>query len=311
MFCNVILFSYLCKSKHRRTSNMIKDRIISALLATMLILIFQPWGLSQFGWMRFVLIAGIGVYNVVFCILSEYIVRHVFRMSNNPDLGYKFIFRRNIYYQIINIVICTAGTAFYLDRFATNEVVDNHLCWENTCIIFAVVVGTTFLVGLYWRNVFMKRHYQHELEDAQRLNGILQERNRLSASASGTISGDSVLSDSRLVNIECSTRESLRLKLSDFIYAESGGNYVSIYHLQEGKMQKNVLRVSLKNIIPVLCSIPSIVQCHRTFIVNLRYLEKAEGRMGGICLAISHTSSPIPVSKTYVQEVKERIQNPG
>lgn len=293
---------------------MVKDRIISALLATMLILIFQPWGLSQLGWMRFVLIAGMGVYNVILCLLNEYFLRYVLQMPHAPQRGYKYIIRRNIYFQLINIVLCTTTTAFYLDRFANNEIVDNHLCWKNTAIIFAVVAGTTFVVGLYWRNVFMKRHYLHELEDAQRLNGILQERNRLmtemASAESDKFTQHPESPANRQINLEGTTKESLKLKLADFLYAESEGNYVSIYFLQEGKLQKRVLRVSLKNITPILCAIPSIMQCHRAYIVNLNHLKKVEGRSGGINLTLSHTNLTIPVSKTYIQEVKDRIQNP-
>ena len=52
------------------------------------------------------------------------------------------------------------------------------------------------------------------------------------------------------------------------------------------------------------------MQCHRAFIVNLRYVQKVESRNSGISLIMQYGDEAVLVSKQYAAEVKERIKNP-
>jgi DNA-binding LytR/AlgR family response regulator len=50
-----------------------------------------------------------------------------------------------------------------------------------------------------------------------------------------------------------------------------------------------------------------IFKCHRSFIVNLNYIERVEGNMQGYRLFIDNINFPIPVSKNLVNKLHELI----
>lgn len=286
---------------------MIKERLISALIGTLLLLVFQPFGLGQFGKTQWILMLGLAVCCLSSCLVSEYITRYVFRMSCSMEKGIKYLIRRNFYFQIVNTILMTTIISLYLDKFACNEIIDNHLSLTNTLIVFAMIVGASVVIGLYWRNVYWKRHYMHELADAQRLNGILEERSRIASSRFSLQEEDTT---EETVLLEGTTKENLRLCFSDFLYAISEGNYVSVFYLHNNELQKSVLRTSIKNVALVLCKARSIVHCHRAFVVNTSFVETVEGRSSGIGLKLKFVKDIIPVSKAFVVEVKQLIQYP-
>ena len=92
-----------------------------------------------------------------------------------------------------------------------------------------------------------------------------------------------------------------------------------LYHLKEitfahyiadGSLHNMLIRTSMKNVSDLICRLPYIMQCHRAFIVNLRYVAKVESRSSGIALVMRYGDENVLVSKQYTAEVKERIKNP-
>lgn len=294
----------------RGLETMIKEKFISAILGTLFFAVFQPFGISSFGaWQRCGIACGLLVIAFVSCLACEYIIRYVMHLPHDTSRGPQYMMKRGIVFQICNVVMLTVFLSLYFDRFASNEQVDNHLSVPNCLRMLAVSVGCCFFIGLYWRTVYWKRHYARQLEEAQLLNGVLMERARQAEDAGGAPVADAPVPEERIV-LEGSTRESVSLRLSDFLFAESEGNYVSIHHMEDGRERQAMLRTSMKNVVSVLCVGGGIMQCHRAYIVNLHHVQSVEGRSSGIGLKLHHCDTVIPVSKGYVGEVKERIKNP-
>lgn len=296
----------------------IKEKFISACIGTLFFVVFQPFGISTFGMPERLLIP-FGVLVVAFasCLTSESIVNYVLRMPMVADRGPSYTMKRGLVFQLCNIIVLTIFLSLYFDRFVSNEQIDNHLSTGNLLKVLGASVGCSFFVGLYWRNVYWKRHYAQQLEEAQLLNGVLMERARIApfltsseVQEDDTTSKNSTHCPSQLITLEGSTKESVTLLPSDFLFAESEGNYVSIHYIDGGEANQAMLRTSMKNVIAILCENKDIIQCHRAYIVNLRYVASVEGRSSGIGLKLRHCEAVIPVSKSYVSSVKEHIKNP-
>lgn len=294
-------------------SYMIKEKFTSALIATLFMAVFQPFGLTNFGPKRWLLLSGIWIVITIACVSSEYMVRYVFRMPVElAKRSPQYAIRRGFAYQACNIPILSFLTSFYLDHFACSAEVDNHLSWRNYLWILAICITLSFIIGLYWRNVYLKRFYIQQLEEAQVLNGILMERSRqenMQSTDSTTTTSIEPKKEAPLL-LEGTTKERLSLHISDFLYAESEGNYVSIHYLKQNECKQTALRTSMKNIISILCALDNVMQCHRAFVINLDMVAQVNGRSSGISLEIKHCNASIPVSKAYASEVKERIRNP-
>lgn len=111
-------------------------------------------------------------------------------------------------------------------------------------------------------------------------------------------------------NIEVQTTEKL-LKLSDennrikfsvlssnLLYLEGADNYVYIYYLENGKVKREILRNSLKNLEEKLKQ-ESIIRCHRSYIVNTRKIESGKKSGKTIHLKLADVAETIPVSPKY------------
>lgn len=299
---------------------MFKERLISGLIGCMFIIIFQPFSLMSFGYYRWVLTMGISL-----CILGsifsvECLLTWVFRMPHDPSRGMVYLVRRNLVFQVLNIIGMTVSTVFFVDRYCCMEGVDNHLSWATLLYTFLIYLGCSLVIGLYWRNVFMKRDYHRQLEEAQYLNGILQERGRiddqkhLAAADTATETSTTVESDSdneAMLTLSGSTKESLALLPRDFIYAEAKGNYVNIHYLRDGQVNDILLRCGISQIEEVASVNQNILRCHRAFVVNLKHVSKLENRGSSLQLFFKEAHAFVPVSKTYMPIIKERIVDPA
>ncbi len=299
---------------------MFKERLISGLIGSMFIIIFQPFGLLPFGHFRWVLTLGICscIFGSIF--LVECLLTWVFRMPHDPSRGMIYLVRRNLVFQVLNIIGMTASTVFFLDRFCCMEGVDNHLSWSSLFYTLLMYMGCSLMIGLYWRNVFMKRDYHRQLEEAQYLNGILQERERNDVRrqplASAPVAeapvpvAEEAEKDAPLT-LSGSTKESLTLLPCDFVYAEAKGNYVSIHYLKEGQAKDILLRCSISQIEEALSIDQNILRCHRAFVVNLKHVSKIENRGSSLQLYFKEVQAFVPVSKTHMPVVKELIVDPA
>lgn len=285
---------------------MFKERLISGLIGSMLFVIFQPFGLSAFGNFRWVLTAGFCACIVGSILLTECLLTWVLRIPHEPQRGMKYLIRRNILFQVLNILGMTLSMVLFLDRFCCMEGVDNHLSLDTFLYAFLICVGCSIVIGLYWRNEYMKRDYQRQLEEAQYFNGILQERQRKEVEPRPT----SAIEPAAELTLSGTTKESLTLMPEDFLHAEANGNYVHVFYQKEGLVKDIMLRCGISQVEETLKVDPNILRCHRAFVVNLNHVTKLESHGATLQLFFRQTKALIPVSKTYLQVVKERIMNP-
>ncbi len=99
----------------------------------------------------------------------------------------------------------------------------------------------------------------------------------------------------------------LSIALKDFLYAESSNQYVVVHYLKSGNQQKHILRNRLKNFLNQNDYV-SIKQSHRSFAVNLlnvKYMSRINSKE--FLIIDSVPTVKIPVSKSYVKEIKNEI----
>ena len=200
--------------------------------------------------------------------------------------------------------------SLFLDAFANNDIVDNHFSWATLGTVIAINCFTTIVIHVYWRSVYKKRYIIKQLEEAQLLNGMLQERQRHNTKEQPTAQPTPTADNDDVVCISGATKESLEVRPSDVVFATSEGNYVRVHYINNGNEHNMLIRTSMKNVADLLCRHSYIMQCHRAFIVNLRHVEKVESRNSGIALVMQYGEEYVLVSKQYASEVKERIKNP-
>jgi hypothetical protein len=92
-------------------------------------------------------------------------------------------------------------------------------------------------------------------------------------------------------------KEELSFYPSQFLYAESDGNYVVFYLNINSQVKKEIIRNSINNIEQQLSGIPYILRIHRAFIVNLKKVRSRQGNTLGYLIKLNESEFKIPVSR--------------
>ena len=102
-------------------------------------------------------------------------------------------------------------------------------------------------------------------------------------------------------------KDSLAIKVNLLLFIRSANNYIEVYW-KEGDLVKNqMVRCSMAYAEDLLKEDKNIVKCHRSFIVNINYIDRFEGNVQGYKLYFEKIDFPIPVSKSYAGKLRELI----
>ncbi len=86
--------------------------------------------------------------------------------------------------------------------------------------------------------------------------------------------------------------------IQDLLLLESTDNYVSVYFILDNKVQRKLLRNTLKNIEESLKD-SSIIRCHRSYMVNTLNVEFVQKDGKKLNLKVKMLEKNIPVSQKY------------
>lgn len=89
----------------------------------------------------------------------------------------------------------------------------------------------------------------------------------------------------------------------NLLFIESDGNYVEIKEYENSQVSKQLHRMTLRHLESQL-TIPHIVKCHRSFLVNLNQVTKVEGNAQGFRLTLQEGVAVVPVSRKFVPLIK-------
>lgn len=99
----------------------------------------------------------------------------------------------------------------------------------------------------------------------------------------------------------------LSVKPEKLYYLEAADNYVKIHYLSGGKIEKLMIRNTLKNI-EWRFRDKGLVRCHRSFIVNLNKVQVLRRQEGEVMLDFGEDKlPPIPVSKGYGEKMLSHL----
>ena len=101
--------------------------------------------------------------------------------------------------------------------------------------------------------------------------------------------------------------EIIKLQIDDLVLIKSADNYVEILYNDNEKIQQKLIRNTLKNIEAQLKKYSDIIRCHRTYIINKKYVRDFTRGYTGYRLKLSGYNEEIPVSRQYLLLVKDAI----
>ncbi|MDR1676336.1 MAG: LytTR family transcriptional regulator [Tannerella sp.] len=112
-----------------------------------------------------------------------------------------------------------------------------------------------------------------------------------------------------MITLSGRTKDSLMLKPNHILYMEVLGNYVDVHYLDEnGKISRKTIRTTIQHMEDALEDYPAVIRCHRTYIVNVSYVEKANTSQQGLLLILKNVNREIPVSRTYKKNFRPFLE---
>ncbi len=91
----------------------------------------------------------------------------------------------------------------------------------------------------------------------------------------------------------------LEVNPDTIIAASSNENYSEIFILKNGAVTRLLIRITFTKLFQQLSEFPEFIRCHRTYIVNLKYVTGFVNNSGNRLLRLKHFEEAIPVSKSY------------
>jgi hypothetical protein len=102
-------------------------------------------------------------------------------------------------------------------------------------------------------------------------------------------------------------KDSLAVKVSLLLFIHSANNYIEVFWKEGEGIKNQMIRCSLLYAENLLKEYKFMVKCHRSYLVNINFIDRIEGNSQGYKLFVENLSSPIPVSKPSVSKLQELI----
>jgi hypothetical protein len=163
-------------------------------------------------------------------------------------------------------------------------------------IDFRMILGLTVIAIIPITGIIIvnrNRMLRHNLKSAESINKKLQENKHI---------------EERLVHFESDyVKDNLSIKVSLLILIRAANNYIEVFW-KEGKSVKNqMIRTSLRKAEELLQDHKFIFKCHRSYMVNVNFIDKVEGSVQGYKVFFDNIDFTVPVSKNFASKLRERI----
>ncbi len=263
-----------------------KTASIISLFIGLFMLIFQPFGLSNYhGPNKVILCLGYGLVTFAAILLNTTVVQPVFK---SWFASHKWTVLKQIIWLGWIIISIGLGNFIYTAGLFSMWSIKTLFYFQ----FFTLVIGLIPIIVLTIVN--QNRLLAHNLKSAQEFNSRLKPDNTPVEQQSVTLVADN-------------DKDKCRFDLPNLLYIESTGNYIEIYLHYDNRLKKVVLRSSLKRIEMQLESCNSVIKCHRAFLINTDHIKEVKGNSQGLRLALRHTETEIPVSRNFARGLKEKI----
>lgn len=242
--------------------------------------VFEPFTLSTFGEYLFSYTLGIGIVSVISGLFLLILLPLLFPFYFDED---KWTLGKNLFFIIICLYIIGSLLWIHGYYFKLNTGIE-HLSYFRF-LYYTLLVGLFPIFGFtYVNQINLKKKIENR---ATEINTIKKEVFK-SISPSQTIVFKSE-----------NDKESLIILLKNLVYITSEGNYASFFILENSILKEKILRVTLSKIEELLSLNDQIIRCHKSYIINTKYVKGVKGNARGYLLQIDKLDFDIPVSRKF------------
>lgn len=268
--------------------------LTASLLVGFLLGLFQPFGIDTFNaTVRLYMVIGFTCVTALSTSIVGYLFPCLFKKFFTPS---EWTIGKSLLSNILLLFLIALGNSIF------NWSIRHNL--ESTFgSVFLSYLLVTFLIGIIpflvstfiVQNIALKKNLQDAIAIKEQLNERLQDKKQINHIETG------------LIKLSGETKETVALYPDHILYLESAGNYVKINYLSENSVKQKLIRTTITQIANDLQGYPYLVRCHRAYMVNVSHINHVEGNSQGLQLNLRHLKDQIPVSRTYIKEIKDKL----
>lgn len=262
----------------------LKMSIIYGVFVFLFLYVFQPFGLNTLGGELLNVCLAYGAITTLAIIILNIITTPLFPKffdEQNWNTG------KEISWTIVNILAIGLANAIYTSYLSGNPISVKYILLFEFYTFMVSVLPITFII------IYQESNY------SRKYSALSQDINKKLFAHENTES---------IIKIDSNNQnEELILNLSELLFIKSADNYIEVYYLKDNVVVISMLRNTLKSIEDIFTGNENIIRCHKSFLVNLQYVNNVSGNAQGYKLHLRFTDIPIPVSRKLNDFVKEKL----
>jgi len=215
----------------------------------------------------------------------------------------KWTLKRNLFWVIgINIIfviiLFSALNIFLIFKYNTFQefTFKNFVWWLYIQLILGIPLG--IIINLVNQYYLLKKHNRI----AGKINSIVEKEKleQKQAKVEHNISNN----ETNLLEFEIDKFNKVTFSVNNLIYVEALGNYINItFHTKENN--KITIRETISNIEKKISNSKIIYKPHRSYLVNLQFIEIITGDSQGLKIHLKGFEKVIPVSRNRIKEFRK------
>lgn len=276
--------------------------LTSGIIVFSIMYIFKPFGLSAFNPDQIVFYSmcyGLvtSIVTSIFFILLPMVCPICFEESR-WNIGKEMI------YILMLIVFISIGNVIFLHLFQGNDISFDNLLLMS---FYTIAIGIFPIgVGLFVKQTILTNRYKKLSLEIKSIATNTEESVPNPLPEPNFIN----LPSPKMINLTGDNQtDILTISPESIIYIQTADNYIKIQYLIDGTQKKNALFRSTLSKIESQLDDKTFIRCHRSYLINAKFIEDIIGDAQGLKLIISHINEVIPVGRSYTTEFKNRIKH--
>ncbi len=263
----------------------VKDELIVpavfSILVFLLLVLFQPFEYRSYSFAR---IVGDSLLSAFLVLLATASTRIVF-----PYLfRYPLWTNQNVFiYEVKNAlldVLLFLMFSFLINMFFIGFATITYFDWITRSIKY-VLIFETLLIPL---SLFLKHYFRSDSTFSQENVFLLPHHDT-----------------AKLKLVSTSNQDCIEIFPCDLIMIRSWDNYIEVFYTKNDQVVSYLLRNTMYTVKTTLVKYPFIIQCHRSYMININKVKSFTGNSRGYQLRIEGIVDKIPVSRSRILEFKK------
>ena len=254
------------------------------LIVTIFLIVFQPFNIHLLGKNVVLFCLGYGLISVLTIVFVLNFLPLIFKNYFEPDT-------RTILKQLIllNItVLVAASIAYPYNTFVRKSINQVYIAG------YFEIVSQAYAVG-FFPIIFWLYFDEYEIRRIRKKNS-----NRINESKGFN---KSIANEEEIISLTSEkSNNTIDFDINKLVYISSEGNYASFFIDDNKGLKEVIFRITLSKIEEELNTYKHIVRCHKSYIINTKYISEYSGNARGYLIKTDKTNFDIPVSRRFTKK---------